>query len=151
MTDAALWINDAILLATGILIWRYVAATSRLVKTSQDQVEGLSRPALVIQEAGGDQLRLVNIGSGPAVGIEWRFKDRPTAAVFSESHEPAGALSYLEQRQTQDMPFKEVVIVNREMHCLYRSISGQRYVSVSKFTEKGTFETEFHAESERSR
>jgi hypothetical protein len=147
MKDFALWVNDAILLATGVLIWRYVRATSRLVKTSQDQVEGLSRPALVIQEAGGNRLTLVNIGNGPALGIEWRFKDRDSSAVFFESGEPVEALSYLEQRQTKAMSFEERTLVNREMHCLYRSISGQRYLSVSKFTAKGIFETEFYAET----
>jgi hypothetical protein len=159
MRDVALWLNDAILLGTAFLVWRYVAATNKLVSSSQEQLktaeklihisqrqlEGQSRPALIIQE-GASGLRLVNLGNGPALGIEWRFKAPSSGPVFSEPSAPVDALSYLEEHQAKDMAFLPGSLVHKELHCLYRSVSDHHYISVSRFTEKGTFETEFHAE-----
>lgn len=145
MNDIALWVNDAILLGTGMLVLRYVVATNKLVRASQQQVESQALPAIVVKERG-KELELVNIGNGPALEIEWRFKDRGAAPVFVELQKPIEALSYLEQRQTTPIALESKSLVRWELHCLYRSLSGARYVSVSVFTEKGIFETNFHAE-----
>ena len=159
MKDAALWLNDAILLGTLILVWRYVAATNKLVKNSQQQlktsediirisqqqVESQSLPALVVKEVG-EGIDLVNIGNGPAMTIECRRKTSGSVPVFSESGDPGDAYSYLEARVAKSTRFRPHMLVGMELHCLYRSISGRRYVSVSRFTEKGIFETHFHAE-----
>jgi hypothetical protein len=143
MKDTPLWVNDAILFGTAVLVLMYVRATNRLVRSSQHQVESLSLPAIAVWEADHDHLDLINIGNGPAVAIEWRFKDRGTPPVFSESLNPVGALSFLEVHTRRSVGLQQSSLVNRELHCLYRSLSGRRYVSVSTFTEKETFETRF--------
>src|ERR1700730_13246271 len=146
MKDAALWVNDAILFGTALLVSCYVIATNKLVRSSQEQVrasqeqvESQSRPAIVVKEAG-NQFELVNIGNGPALEIEWRLKERGTAPVFAESQNPIAALSYLESRQTKFIAQQSISLVKGELHCVYRSLSGRRYLSVSTFTDKETFE-----------
>ena len=145
--DLALWFNDAILLGTGLLVLRYVVATNKLVRTSQQQLESQSRPAIVVKEKG-DKVELVNIGNGPAIEIEWRFEDRGTQPIFTNNpKEPIESLAYLEQQQTAHTGLDERSLVQWELHCLYRSISGARYASVSAFTDNGIFVTCFHSET----
>ena len=144
MSDAALWVNDAILLGTGILVLRYVVATNKLVRVAQRQVESQSQPAFVVAEKDG-KVQLVNIGTGPAIEVEWRFKDRGTPPVFIDSKEPIESLSYIENSAPIDLQSES--LVKWELHCLYRSISGARYVSVSAFNENGIFATRFYAET----
>lgn len=152
MKDVALWVNDAVLLGTAILVARYVAATHKLViasreqvRISQQQVESLSLPAVVVQESG-DQINLVNIGNGPAMSLEWHFKDTGSALMFFDDDDPIDdPLPYLLAGKTQDLSFRRGALVTRELHCTYRSLSGRRYVSVSRFSKKGMVETEFHA------
>ena len=128
-----------------MLVSCYVVATSKLVRSSQEQIESQSRPAIVVKEKG-EQLELVNIGNGPALQIEWQLKPSGTAPTFSESQKPIEALSYLEDGQTNFIAVKGITLTVKELHCLYRSLSGMRYVSVSAFTEKGTYDTQFHSE-----
>jgi hypothetical protein len=75
MKDVALWINDAILLGTAILVWRYVVATNKLVQNSQQQIhaaqgqiESQAKLAVTARSQGGT-IWLVNMGNGPAVYI----------------------------------------------------------------------------------
>lgn len=96
MSDAALWVNDGILLGTAVLVFAYVRATNKLVRTSQQQLESQSQPALVAAERHS-KIELVNIGTGPAIEVEWRFKDRGTTPVFTESQEPIETVSFVEE------------------------------------------------------
>lgn len=154
VTAIAAVAQDVILLLTAGLIAGYLWETRKLrivgqqqVAISQQQVESQYIPAVVVVEVS-DQIGLANIGNGPALSIEWRVKDRGTKPVFSETEDPGDdILTYLEADGKAKSTFlRRGVLVNRELHCLYRSISGRRYVSVSTFTAKGGFETYFHSE-----
>jgi hypothetical protein len=146
VTAIAAVAQDVILLLTAGLIAGYLWETRKLRIVGQQQVEAQYLPAVVVRGESG-QICLLNIGNGPALGIEWRLKDPGTKPVFSESTMPGDhILSYLEADGKPKTTFLEpALLVNRELHCLYRSISGQQYVSVSTFTAKGGFETYFHS------
>jgi hypothetical protein len=126
MQDLALWTNDVTLIATGVLVVRYVIATNRLVRTAQLQLESQSRPALAVKERGG-KVELVNIGNWPAIEIEWRLKDRGTPPTFAkDAKQPIESLAYIEQQQIAHTDLDEESLVRWELHCLYRSLSGAK-------------------------
>jgi hypothetical protein len=124
--DAALWFNDLILFGTGVLVLRYVVATNKLVRASQRQVEGQSLPAIVVKEKG-DKIELVNIGSGPALKIEWRFKDRGTPAVFVEPKDPIESLSFSKRGKNLPRTWSQG-----------RSSNGNCIACIAVFREPGT-------------
>jgi hypothetical protein len=90
-------------------------------------------------QKSGVLFQLMNIGNRPALGNECRLKAQDSAPIFSESTEPRHALAYLEAHFPKDTDFKQQMLVGKELHCLYRSLSGQRYLSVTTFMGKGTF------------
>src|SRR5205085_12097757 len=73
------------------LFWKYVKSTDKIkdaalsqantalqqassaaeqARYAADQVEGASRPVLVL-DGDGTKLRLVNVGTGPALNVKW--------------------------------------------------------------------------------
>jgi hypothetical protein len=139
VTDGALWINDGILLGTGILVWRYVAATNRLVRTSQQQlraavkqIESQHTPALTMR-IQGTTIWLINIGSGPAIYVELSRIAANAAPDFNlGSNEPGRIFSYVEAHNHVDTRIDSTWLSRLEpnLHCRYRSLSGTTYVSV---------------------
>lgn len=148
MKDIALWLNDVIVLATGVMVWRYVKATTRLVQISEAQLESQTIPVIIADQTAVGTVQLVNIGRGPAIVVEFRLKPPGIAPEFHEGDGQVDCFSFLQARETRKiLGFDMNAFGNRELHCAYRSISGQRYASVNKFTEKGIFETKFYQET----
>jgi len=148
--DIALWINNTILAGTGILVWRYVRASDKLVRSSQEQIENQWKPAIVLKEIWLNPeepgLQLFNIGKGPALNVQCWLKKLEAAPDFGDEVPRDQAFSFLlTGSQPTLTEFSVNQLVGHALHCRYRSISGRKYTSVSAFTERGTtVETSFY-------
>jgi hypothetical protein len=121
-----------------------IVAAQRQVDASLKQVEGAFRPAVVAMTVNlSSSPRLVNIGNGPAVDIEWSIPNSPLH----------GRVSYLEPHTSEDLPFdgeKPLYEASAEtpaiIECTYRSISDWSYRSTNTFDiDRGAFTTTFSA------
>ncbi|HEU5415376.1 MAG TPA: hypothetical protein VFW31_16535 [Candidatus Angelobacter sp.] len=106
-----------------------IAASQTIL--SAEQLEGASRPILVLQEVTGD-LTLANIGTGPALSIKWWLwpeeDDRPGSLEA-----PAGRVSFIEPRQRCKIGLPAYAVANprRKIVCFYEGVSGKLYRSDS--------------------
>src|SRR6266481_379532 len=133
----------------------YVKATETIAKQSLEQTEAVFRPAVVVKPgmtaAAGPVL--LNIGNGPAMELKWSVARGLKTGVFP----------YLEQRQAHNLEqsvmngLRGMAVEARlpgrqsaedELHprleCEYRSLSGKRYTSSSRYDfNLGQFITAF--------
>lgn len=135
--EICLLILQAVLLIVNIiLLWCYVKSTrgiekaaAQQAKTSADQVEGSSRPVLVV---AGDALHLAlaNIGNGPALNIQWWVW--PEQQGWPGSLEaPAGRIGFIEADKSRELPHAPDFLINppRTILCRYQSVGGIMYRS----------------------
>ncbi len=136
-------VSLAISAATLYFLVKYVQATNVIARQSVQQVEATFRPALVAVAGAStaDWPRLVNIGNGPAMEIEWHLS---TMQALS------GTITYLEVdrgpyflHQFSGMkPLYQPTPTLPAIICNYKSISGARYCSTSTFdVNRGEFST----------
>jgi hypothetical protein len=139
------WAQLFVLAVTAFLVWRYVRSTEEIKRAAirqaaltGDQIEAMSRPVVVPRNIG-NQLHLTNVGSGPALRVEWwlRPKSEPFAAPDridpDKRVDPDGEMDLIEAKGQRAMmgarDFPKVLGNNLKVICLYRSISGRTYLS----------------------
>ena len=135
---------------TLVYLIKYVSATDIIARQSVQQVEATFRPAIVAITDPRDGLdgvpKLVNIGKGPAMEIEW---------FLSSLQNIKGTISYLETTRPEPYDLRAFSNMKPFFHpserlpaivCTYKSISGARYSSTSTYDiNTGVFSTTFHA------
>jgi|SRR5882724_2876994 len=132
-----------LLAVNALLVWAYVISTRSIQKAairqaeiseqqavlSAAQIEGLSRPILVVRDTETD-LHLVNIGTGPALGIKWWYwpEDNPSPG---SKEAPSGRISFLEVRQSYSIHEHPDFLLNprRKIICMYESVGRVSYIS----------------------
>lgn len=149
-TAATNWILSANLVAVGI----YVVLTWGIKRASNEQIEALSKPALVLRavpprltlndnfteilhrrvlmraKANGDEyLELVNVGNGPALEVSCVITDRssPDDKLWSV---PA---AYVEAGDPLPLPLRKgnfITDKRYKIECSYLSLARGRYESV---------------------
>jgi hypothetical protein len=113
---------------------KYVQATDIIARQSVQQVEAAFRPALValVPLSVDDSPKIVNIGNGPAMEIEWHL---------STMESLCGTISYLEVNSAS-YSLQKVSGMKQFYHsspslpaiiCNYKSISGAGYRSTSTY------------------
>jgi hypothetical protein len=126
----------------------YVRATKGIEKAANEQSEGLAKPVIVVESSGvnssveailsgglfseiGDGgVRLINIGTGPALWLEWsatgkRYSDKGPCGS-------AGFVPYLTPGQPIPAGCSRGFVSGLSfltVECKYRSLSGTHYVS----------------------
>jgi len=151
------------------LVW-YAWETWKIRKASQEQVEALQKPCLTLVTAPRDyddavldmddavggmivaasqgSVSLQNMGSGPAVNVEYRFNpvDPPAGANVARAH---GYLQNIPAAGDFVIALAREVLRNLEYECVitYDSLSGRRYRS--SITIKNLVLTAFHFERQK--
>jgi hypothetical protein len=125
--------QNIIALAALFGVGAYVYLTYKLLQTSIKQGEGQIRPALIIRRRTQDahEYEVVNLGSGPAVSVSWKFDSTPQL--------PAGKALFIEKSQTHMILPRyalDGVVVNK-VECRYKSLSGTDYTSRLTFQDAG--------------
>ena len=129
---------------------KYVRATDIIAQQSVQQVEATFRPAIVAfaDPRGGldDVPKLVNIGNGPAMEIEW---------FLSSLQHIKGTIPYLETARPEPchlQAFSNMKPLFQPSErlpaiiCKYKSISGVEYSSTSTYdVNNGAFSTTFQS------
>jgi len=125
-----------LLIINAMFLWRYVISTRGIEKASvqqaevsADQLEGSSRPVLVLS---GDALKLAlaNIGNGPALNVQWWVW--PEEQGWPNSLEaPAGRIGFIEVGKSGELPHAPAFLTNppRKVICRYESVGGITYRS----------------------
>jgi hypothetical protein len=128
-----------------------IKVSQELVKAANEQSEGLSKPVIVVvsspdipdrnAEMGilggglfseiGDRVQLQNIGTGPALWVEWSARGQYRAG---ESQEPgvAGFVPYLRPDETVDTECPRAYVSGLSslaIECTYQSLGRTRYTS----------------------
>lgn len=152
----------AVQIVAVIFLVRYVRATKGIEKASNEQSEGLSKPVVTVRlepvhtdeailaglscQMAGDQMELANIGTGPALKLSWRIKERGHSGPNREAvHE--GFVPYLPSGHKIATPIMRGYLTGDDsfsVECTYRSISDAEYVSQTEF--EGMMATGFSVE-----
>jgi hypothetical protein len=137
----------AISAVTLAFLIKYVRATEIIAKQSIQQVEATFRPAIVAVEGsrGLDDLpRLVNIGQGPAIEVEWYLSTMANIHGTIPYLEPDRTDAYPLQQFADMRPFFQPSATLPAIICNYKSISGMNYSSASTYDiNRGQFSTTF--------
>jgi hypothetical protein len=136
MKDAAMWVNDLILLATAGLVWRYVRATNQLVRSALNQTENTQRPFLALTlkepEVGDHHLPrgwgLENQGYGPAMNI--RHSEPAGNDGWVENVNPIKGGDFALVRN-----FDPGVMQHHAFTVEYESLSGTKYQTIVQWRE----------------
>lgn len=126
----------ALLAVTAVFVYRYLKETEKLRIAAQQQVEAGFRPAVIAVHDGSLQEgpSLVNIGTGPAIDVEWRVAGSRLQGMHRYL-EPGcgpkelgidgmrGLYSVGAASKTEDV----------RIECTYRSLSGWQYSSCSSY------------------
>jgi len=129
-----------------IYLIKYVGHTRDIAKQATLQTEGASKPAVIAIHTGtiNEPPRLRNICTDPALDIEWAVSGT----------QKAGRISYIEARMESDALDVKLNVLQHgavssgtnkvAIKCSYRSISGVKYSSISKYDFiAGGFSTAF--------
>jgi len=135
--------------ATLVYLIKYVRATDVIAKQSVQQVEATFRPAIVAVTDPRDGLggvpKLVNIGKGPAMEVEWflsALQNIRGTIPYLETTRPSGPYSL--QAFSDMKPLFHPSDKLPAIVCTYKSISGARYSSTSTYdVNTGVFSTTF--------
>jgi len=153
MKDAAVWVNDLILLCTGGLVLRYVIATNQLVRSAQrqiqsgmEQTENAQRPflALTLKEpevADHTSPRgwgLENQGYGPAINI--RHSEPAGNDGWVENVNPIKSGDFALIRNFDPGVMQQHVFIAE-----YESLSGTKYQTIVEWRD-GVKQTRFAAQ-----
>jgi hypothetical protein len=126
------WAQLVVLVVTAWLVWRYVRSTEKIEEAAADQVEAMSRPVLVPRIVG-TEFHLTNVGSGPALRIEWWQRPQEEAFAAPKELVPDAQIGLIETKGESVMvgapDFRSLAGNNRKIICRYRSISGRVYLS----------------------
>jgi hypothetical protein len=162
MSEVTNWAQVILLTGNlGLVAW-YLSETAKMrraaeqqVDASQRQLEAQTKPALTARLQENTHLvELVNIGSGPALHLE--FWAVPKGSTSREGGSGVGfdRIVFLEPRQTQilhvatskpDLPATFPLQSHcHSLRCEYRSLSGRVYFSVFDFNERGTLIEDTH-------
>lgn len=154
---ATLWaaLQAELLIVSAILIGFYLCETWKMRKASQAQLEVPIRPALaVFVGLDGRELRLVNLGKGPALHVRLSPADRGSAGArdlerwgeeigFISPEDPPRATC----ARTQGAGIN--VLNGKSLQCEYKSLSGRTYWTVAdfdKFDNSRLLATRFYSE-----
>jgi hypothetical protein len=152
-----LLISTLLLAVNAGLFVRYLHETTQMrraaekqIKVSQEQLEAQAKPALIARlQQNSHVVELINIGSGPALHIE--FMTVPRGSKSREGITGLGydRIAFIEPKQTQlthvrsrepDVPGTFFLdSSSRSLRCEYRSLSGRVYFSVFDFDHVGNF------------
>ena len=137
-------------LTLAVLIW-YAWLTRGIEKAANEQSEGLAKPVIVVESSpdipdsnvdrailgGGlfseivNGVRLLNIGTGPALWVEWSTKGQHNTGEGPESGS-AGFVPYLRPNETVDTECSRAYVSGLNyltVECRYQSLSRTRYTS----------------------
>ncbi|HXE90475.1 MAG TPA: hypothetical protein VNK82_05865 [Terriglobales bacterium] len=98
---------------------RYVESTERIKeaaiqqsKVSADQVESMSRPVLVMK-AEGTTVQLVNVGTGPALNVEWWPwpEQHPEGRALPARNAPSGRHPYIESHTARETGVNQATLM----------------------------------------
>jgi len=129
-----------LLVVNALLVWRYVSSTEKIkdaavqqansaseqARHAADQVEGVSRPVIVI-DGNSSIMALLNIGNGPALNLKWWVWSTDVANLPWPGA-PTGRLPYLESRQKRELVTSNDIL-GQKLLVRYESASGRRYRS----------------------
>jgi len=141
---AANWIALANLIISAITLYFlivYVRATKTIAQQSINQVEATFWPAIVIVPGDlvSESPRIVNIGKGPALGVQWSM---PSSVDLQ------GVFTYLRPEEPRNLGFHGKFLYEGDggvVSCHYTSVSGKKYSSISRFdAHKNVFSTTFN-------
>jgi len=119
-----------------------------LVEAANEQSEGLAKPVIVVEATRvnsseeallsgglfseiGDGVRLTNIGTGPALSLEWSAAGRHHSDK-SRTSSRGGSVPYLRPAETIQTGYSRGYVSGLNsltVECKYSSLSGTRYVS----------------------
>jgi hypothetical protein len=137
-------------LTLAVLIW-YAWLKRGIEKAANEQSEGLAKPVIVVESSpdipdsnvdeailgGGlfseivNGVRLLNIGTGPALWVEWSAKGQHNTGEGPESGS-AGLVPYLRPNETVDTECSRAYVSGLNyltVECRYQSLSRTRYTS----------------------
>ena len=130
-------------------------AAERQVEIGQEQLEAQAKPALIARlPEDGQLIELLNIGSGPALHLE--FMSVPRGSIDRENLTGMGfdRVVFLEPKQTRVLHVRtrepEIPATawldssSRSFRCEYRSLSGRTYFSIFDFDHTGNFVENTH-------
>lgn len=141
----------ALLAINAWLLWKYVLSTQQIehaateqakmaarqaeisaqqAEFAADQVEGASRPVLALHNATALNLELANVGTGPALNIQWWIWPEDQEGPGS-LEAPAGRLGFIAAGTSRELPYSPMVLRNppRKILCRYESVGGVIYRS----------------------
>jgi hypothetical protein len=165
MSTTTDWIQTGLLLVNAGLIAWYLRETIKLrhaaekqVEVGQEELEGHAKPALIARpwEKNSQLMELVNIGSGPALHLEFLSVPRKSTTRELVSGVGFDRIAYLESQQTRvinvrtrepEIPGRNTYFLDsssRSLRCEYRSLSGRVYFSVFDFDHTGNFVEDTH-------
>ncbi len=134
------WLQVVLLAVNAGLIYKYLRATERIAETSQEQLEGQIRPAIVVRHVplgvGVDALVLVNVGEGPALHI--RLSPTERGSVGKLGLDLMQEIGFIEAGGTQQSGIRTkgggiTALNGRSLQCEYTSLSGRTYWTVADF------------------
>jgi hypothetical protein len=119
-----------------------------LVRAANEQIEGLAKPVIVVEATRvnsseeailsgglfseiGHGARLTNIGTGPALSLEWSAAGRHHSDK-SRTSSTGGSVPYLRPAETIQTGYSRGYVSGLNsltVECKYSSLSGTRYVS----------------------
>ena len=140
-----------LLVVNAILLWRYVKSTAHIesaaveqaktaarqadiaaqqARLGADQLEGASRPVLVMRNATALNLELANVGNGPALNIQWWLWPEESDGPGS-LQAPHGRLGFIAAGAAEALPEGPLALQHpsRKIWCRYSSVSGSMYRS----------------------
>jgi hypothetical protein len=133
------------------LLWKYVRSTANIesaaveqariavrqadiaaqqARLGADQLEGASRPVLVMRNATALNLELANVGNGPALNIQWWLWPEDSDGPGS-LQAPHGRLGFIAAGAAEALPEGPLALQHpsRKIWCRYSSVSGSMYRS----------------------
>jgi len=140
-----------LLVVNAVLLWKYVKSTAhiesaaieqakiaarqadiaaRQARLGADQLEGASRPVLVMRNATALNLELANVGNGPALNIQWWLWPEDSDGPGS-LQAPHGRLGFIAAGAAEALPEGPLALQHpsRKVWCRYSSVSGSMYRS----------------------
>lgn len=144
-------VANVLLLANAILVWFYLQETKQIKQASLDQLEGQIKPVLV-PRVNGTQISLVNVGRGPALHVEYWFREVKDAVSVQTTEPPDGVFGYVSRVQEQILQVGIGLMQGsnaKKLYCRYRSGSRKNYLTSASYHSdsmnqpRNFFETSF--------
>jgi hypothetical protein len=157
------YLTFAISVLTLVVLFWYACLTRGIEKAAKEQSEGLSKPLIVVVSSPdipnkdeailggglfseiGDRVLLMNIGTGPALWVNWSATGQH-ATGESRVSSLAGFVPYLRPNETVDTEHSRPYVSGLNyltVECRYESLSRTRYTS---WTTIGDRDSKNHAD-----